>query len=293
MRSDRGTGSVGLALLMCAAACGDHSPNSTGLPSTVGMPGSVGDDGQGMTGSDTGGEMGTGGGTAPGSTGGDSDAGSGSTPGEMGGGNPSAACDSWLITYDLDGSTYRIDANMDAGDNTFMVEPDYAAGDKVGPGTFVLRFSGDATAPGEGAVQVVSYEMTTNFSILISNTALDTTAGTANEQNSVGACGVANGQLAGSEVTWTTLDGVSPEAHMQEVRTAGEISCDAVFGCDFVPVGTRDDTGTQALPTFTMNADLSGFTTSEFMAGMDTDGSTHITYVGTETSRVCEVRPSC
>lgn len=206
-----------------------------------------------------------------------------------------SACDSWLVRYEFTGGAYRVDAMNDLGDATYPLEQPHADRDKVGPGFITLRFSGDDVGPTDGSVQVVSYELVQGFTAVVADTDLVTSAGLANDLNTAGECGVADGELVGTALAWTAIAGSAPPAHLREVRTVGAVTCDGAL-CSFVPDGTlgdRDTTTTQGLGDFQFSDDLSGFTAAEFLVGSDPAGDTYLSFEGSEQSRECVQRPAC
>ncbi|MBW2457799.1 MAG: hypothetical protein JRI68_25060, partial [Deltaproteobacteria bacterium] len=156
---------------------------------------------------------GEGGSTSSGQGGGGSSSSSSSSSSSTSGAGGSA-CDTWLVTYDLTGSEFFIDALIDF---TITCQAPHNEDHNMGPGTVTLRFPDDGGAPGAGPVTIVDYQLTQNF--VTGNTLATVT--TQLETTAADACGVATGELSGSTLTW------SP-ATMQPYCRDGQVSCAGV-----------------------------------------------------------------
>lgn len=266
---------LGIALLLSAplvAACGDDGdePGTTTATGSTTPTGSTGSGGAGTGGEGQGATTGTG--TATGS----------------GTGSGGAACATWLVTYDLTGSTYEIDATMDY---TITVETPYDDNHNMGPGTMVLRFQDDGGAPAEGSVTIVDYSLRQNFVTGITGalvtTDIQTTAGP-------DPCGVATGTLTGTTVAWSPTE-ASPYCRDGQVSCQGALCGNFGSPPDDDPIVFDDDcSATLPLDDFELASDLSSFTMEAVTMSQDSNQSTYLAFVGTETSRELDpATPAC
>lgn len=221
---------------------------------------------------------GTGGGTT--STGG----GSTSTGGSGGGGS----CDSWLVTYDLTGSVFFIDALFDF---TITCETPYDADDTMGPGTMVLRFADDNGAPAPGSASIVEYSMdqlfVTGITGIMITTDLETAAGPE-------VCGVAAGALSGSTLTWNPTQ-------MDPFCQDGQVSCvGALCGTSGSPpqnqplVFDNDCSKPHPLADFTFTNGVASFTMPAVTISQSSSQTTTMAFAGTQTDIVLDTAtPGC
>lgn len=248
-----------LALTVVAsAACGDDASTNQTTSSTSST-------GSGGT---SGGGQGPGGSTSTSST-----SSSSSTSGAGG-----SACDTWLVTYDLTGSEFVIDAFIDF---TITCQAPHNEDHNMGPGTLTLRFADDAGAPAvAGPVTIVDYHMTQNFvtgnNLASVTTALETTA--------ADACGAATGELTGATLTW------SP-ATMQPYCRDGQVSCEGVAcGTMGSPPTNQplvfDNDCSEPLPldAFEFTNGVGAFTMAAVVTSQDSNQTTTMSLVGTQTT---------
>jgi len=229
--------------------------------------------------------------TATGTAAGGAATGGGSSTGTAsvgGGGVGGSACDTWLVTYDLTGSVYQIDATISF---TITVQEPYSENRNMGPGTMTLRFRDDAGTPGDGPVTIVDYSLNQNFvtgiSLATVTTELMTTAGP-------DPCGVATGTLGGTTLTW------SPTEAAPYCRD-GQVSCTGAFcGSQGSPpenqpfVFDNDCTVPLPLNEFEFTDGVAAFTMAAVVMSQDGNATTTLAFVGTETSRELDpATPGC
>jgi hypothetical protein len=227
-------------------------------------------------------------GTAGGGTGGQGTTTSTGTGTGTGSGTGGAACATWLVTYDLTGSTYLIDAMMDY---TITVQTDYDADRNMGPGTMVLRFDDDGGAPAAGPVTIVDYSLRQNFVTGITGamvtTDIQTTAGPE-------PCGVATGTLTGTTLAWSPAE-AAPYCRDGQVSCAGGL-CGSFGSPPANAPFVFDNDCTAALPLddFEFGSDVSSFTMAAVVMSQDGNQTTSLAFVGTETGRELDPStPSC
>ncbi|MBW2527017.1 MAG: hypothetical protein JRI23_22745 [Deltaproteobacteria bacterium] len=273
--------SLGLAACIIApliAACGGDdefgSPTATGSTAT----GTAGTGGSGTGGGGQGGATNTGSGTGT-ATG---------TATGTGSGSGGAACATWLVTYDLTGSTYFIDATVDY---TITVQTPYDENRNMGPGTMVLRFEDDGGAPADGPVTIVDYSLRQNFVTGITGalvtTDIMTTAGP-------DPCGVATGTLTAGALQWNPAV-ASPYCRDGQVSCAGFLCGNFGSPPENSPF-VFDDDCTEPLPlsSFVFDGGVSSFTMESVTMSQDGNQSTHLAFVGTETDRQLDpATPGC
>lgn len=247
--------------MLAAAACGDDDSGQstpTGTTATGTGSGSGGSGGSGGTGT----------GTAGGTT----------TGGGGGGTGGSGACTTWLVTYDLTGSTYFIDASL--MDFTITCQTPYDADPNMGPGSITLRFPDDGGAPGEGPVSIVEYSLVQNFVTGVPNVASVTTdlATTAGPED----CGVTQGTLSGTTLAF------SP-AEMNPYCRDGSVSCQGgLCGTSGSPpandpfVFANDCSEPFPLNDFEFTNGVADFTMAGVVVSSDANQTTTMTFVGTQ-----------
>lgn len=258
----RGVVAWTLAIALVATGCGDDEGGSGGSAPTG--TGTAGHGGSGAGGSGQGGtSTGTGG---------------------VGG----SACPTWLVTYDLTGSTYHIEALMSF---TITVQEPYSDDDKMGPGSLTLRFRDDGGSPATGSVAMVDYSLRQNFVTGISLAEVTTEL-----QTSCGPdpCGVASGTLDGSTLTWTP-----PEA--APYCRDGQVSCTGSFcGSSGSPpegqpfVFDNDCSTPLPLNAFVFDSGVGSFAMDPVQISHDQNQTTSLAFVGAEVDRQLDpATPSC
>jgi len=193
------------------------------------------------------------------------------------------------VTYDLTGSTYFIDAMQDF---TITVQEPYDQDHNMGPGTITLRFADNGGAPAGGTATVVEYSLTQSFVTGVSGLAsvttdLDTWAGPDD-------CGVAQGTLSGTTLTFNPAE-AAPYCR------DGQVSCEGVFcGSAGSPpsdqpfIFNNDCSEPLPLNAFELASDLSSFTMAAVVLSQDSNQTTSLAFVGTETDRQQDsTTPSC
>lgn len=184
-------------------------------------------------------------------------------------------CESWFIDYALEPMGFEIKGTPFGAGNE---------DNSVGPGRLRLRFSGDDSGPSGGKATIVRYEYKLRFVVSGVETNLMVAAGPE-------ACGVTQGDRAGSTLSWST-----PTVG---VHTTGAITCRASgFLCDLagypkdmpVPEDTVIDQVMQPFE-FSGTDDYSAFTMPETEVPNDDPGETYLRFSGRELSRRCVALP--
>lgn len=196
-----------------------------------------------------------------------------------------AACKSWLVTYDLTGSTFFIQSTADF---EIVLQEPYSDDLNMGPGSLVLRMPDVGGAPGAGAVTITDYTMDWNFVVGVGGIADVST----NILNTAGPeeCGVATGTLAGTDLQW------APE-EIADVCQNGEISCTGALCGQFgsppadEPEVITNQCDVQALHTFAFNADLTVFDMPVVSITDDADSQTALNFHGTRVDAVLDPNP--
>ena len=200
------------------------------------------------------------------------------------------ACKVWNVTYDLTGSHFEISGTIGGlGDQRNTCQEPYDAGDTIGPGTLVLRFGDDGGNPAEGDAAILSYEMDTYFVVETENIITVTT----DIEVSAGPelCGVANGALKGSVITWTP-------ALMRDYRSRGNVHCDgsASFcqGGGLEPGDNAEESNIDlALHDFVFSNGLSTFEMEATEIPGNASSTTTLYWTGTEIRRELVDAPAC
>jgi hypothetical protein len=185
----------------------------------------------------------------------------------------------WLVTYDLTGSTYVIDA---LADFTITVQEPYDENLNMGPGSLVLRFIGDDSQPGPGEVDLTDYSLRQNFVTGISlaevTTDIQTTIGP-NHHSPVG------GQLVDDTLTWY-FPGVDDYCRNGQVSCTGSLCGTAGSPPEGDPfVFDHDCTEPLPLNPFVFTNGVSNFTMEAVTISQDSNQTTKLSFVGTETDR--------
>jgi len=195
-------------------------------------------------------------------------------------------CSTWVMTYDLTGSRFFIDALVDF---TITLQEPYDADENMGPGTLTLRMADVGGSPSSGTVALVDYALTQDFitgnavaqvHTEIENTASDT-------------CGVATGSLDGTLLTWSPA---TISNHCQN----GQISCTGAF-CGTAgsppedePEILTDACSDQPITDFVFDAALESFEMETVVVSMDANATAAIQFTGTLLSaELDKATPSC
>lgn len=192
-------------------------------------------------------------------------------------------CNSWDVEYTLAESLRLSDTPMGKGDGVYP----------VGPGRVTLRFDDVDGQPG-GHVEMIAYEMQEHFTI--ESRALFWAAKVTTDthtRGTPGACGVAEGVLKGTTLTWT-----SP---VNGYRTDGVLTCEGTLCGKFgAPPPGRSELhigpGPVPFSSFQLSRDLHTFTMAEtFVAKTEMPKQTaHVALAGRETRRACvQVQVAC
>lgn len=196
------------------------------------------------------------------------------------------ACDVWEITYDLDGSLFRVESTINFEK---PVEAPYDGDDTVGPGTVVVRFQDVDGAPG-GTAALVSYEMSMHFLSgipVIADVQTDL-------ENSAGpdGCGLSTGPLGGTTVVWDPSAIVGHHSVGQIVCNGGGCGAGGLPNGDPVPV---DEVSDQPVNPFVFSEDLSSFTMAEILISSTErpPADSFWSFQGTEVSRELVGAPEC
>jgi hypothetical protein len=196
-------------------------------------------------------------------------------------------CASWLVTYNLDGSHFMIDATVDF--DIVLQEP-YSDAGNMGPGAMTLRFPDNNGAPGPGALAIVDYQLTQNFVTGVSGFADVTT-----DLDSAGAdvCGLSTGTLSGTTATWEVNA-------MDPVCQDGQISCSGSFcgtqgaPASDSPIVIDDECGPFTIASFEFVGDLTSFTMPATVVSSNSSQTTSMSFTGTQTAAVLDsATPSC
>ncbi len=182
-------------------------------------------------------------------------------------------CSTWVMTYDLTGSKFFIDALIDF---TITLQEPYDADENMGPGTLTLRLQDVDGAAGEGAATLVDYQLTQDF---ITGNAV-AQVHTELENAASDACGVSAGTLSEAVLTWTT------EAMADHCQN-GQISCEGAF-CGTAgsppegePEIITDDCGDQPITSFDFSPDLESFSMETVVVSTDDNATAAMQYTGT------------
>jgi hypothetical protein len=206
----------------------------------------------------------------------DSDADSDADPG---------SCQSWLVTYDLTGSVFFIEAQADF---EIVLQEPYSDDHNMGPGSIVLRMSDDGGAPGAGPAAVTEYLMDWNFVVGaagIADVATDILTTGGPEE-----CGLVSGTLAGTDLEWSADT-------FGDICQNGEISCSGPLCGQFgsppsdEPEVIADECGPQNIRAFTFSPDLSTFDMAVVSITDDGDQQTALNFHGTQVSAVLDPNP--
>ena len=261
--------------LVCVAACG--SENSEGSSGGSG-PGTGGASGAGATGGASGsngtGGTSSGGSSGVGATGGSDGSGgaTGSGGGDTGGtggagGSAGAACESYVITYDITGKFNITGTPLGLGD----------AENDIGSGELAIRFADGGNAPAPGSARLLSYRMPMNFAVATAGLTVTTNivASAAHDD-----CGRAEGTLSGTTLGWATCtygaghgtpdwtpDGAaSGPGCIRDYNSSGNVNCNdqsAVASCAQGDLqdgdNPQDETFDHPLNSFVFSEDLSSF----------------------------------
>ena len=186
----------------------------------------------------------------------------------------------WLVTYDLTGSTYVIDALVDF---TITVQEPYDDNLNMGPGMMILRFPDDDDKPGSGTIEMVEYNLRQNFV-----TGMSLAEVTTDIQTSVGPnhhVAYAHGVLDADTLTWNPAEASS-------YCRDGQVSCTgSLCGTSGSPpegdpfVFDYDCTEPLPLNPFVFTNGLSNFTMEAVTISQDSNQTTSLSFVGTETDR--------
>ncbi len=272
-------GSVALGLLSLAACSGDDESNSATTSSSSSSTTSSGSGGNTSSGAGGNTSTGSGGNTSTGT-------GSGTTSGSGGAGG--GACNSWLVTYDLTGSVFFIDALIDF---TITCKEPYSEDHNMGPGSITLRFPDDNGVPGPGAVSVVSYSLKQNFVTGISaasvTTDLNTTAGP-------DTCGVGSGQLSGGTIKWSPSE-LAPYCRDGQVSCKGVLCGTSGSPKEGQPLVFSNDCATPLpLNDFVLSQGIDKLDMTAVVVSKDSNQTTTLALKGTKTeSKLDAATPSC
>lgn len=185
----------------------------------------------------------------------------------------------WLITYDLTGSTYFIDAMIDF---TITVQEPYDDNLNMGPGMMVLRFPDDDNKPGPGYLEMTEYSLRQNFvtGMALAEVTTDLQTGVQPREE-----GAASGHLVGDTLTWNP-------PHTWTYCRDGQVSCTgSLCGTSGSPpegdpfVFDNDCTEQLPLNPFVFTNGISNFTMEAVTISQDSDQTTKLSFVGTETDR--------
>ncbi|MEO0602659.1 MAG: hypothetical protein AAF211_14550 [Myxococcota bacterium] len=119
-------------------------------------------------------------------------------------------CTTWIGTYDLTGTTFRIDSVQDFA---ITVQEPYDADENMGPGTLQVRFADAGGQAGDGPISVTSYALRWWYRVGIPAAFVETDIQAAGAD----ACGIASGTLAGETATWSPAE--------LAICRQGEVSC--------------------------------------------------------------------
>ncbi len=187
----------------------------------------------------------------------------------------------WLVTYDLTGSTYLIDAMVDF---TITVQEPYDEDLNMGPGTMTLRFLDDAGAPAPGAAAMVEYSLTQNFVMDLSMVGVSVTTdlqtGAGPDQS-----GVAQGELAAGTLTWSPAE-AAPHCRDGQVSCVGSLCGSSGLPPEGDPLVFQNDC-TEPLPLnpFVFTNGVSNFTMEAVVLAQDANQTVSLSFIGTETDR--------
>ncbi|MCO4747302.1 MAG: hypothetical protein KC912_21060 [Proteobacteria bacterium] len=196
-------------------------------------------------------------------------------------------CASWLVTYDLTGSHFMIDATADF--DIELAEP-YSDDDKMGPGTMTIRFPDSSGAPGAGAIAIVDYKLTQNFVTGISGFASVTT-----DLQSDGAdvCGITTGTVAATSATWSA-NAMDPVCQDGQISCAGSFCGTSGSPAEDSPLVINNECSPLTIASFEFAADFSTFTMPATVVSSDSNQTTSMSYQGTQTAAVLDsATPGC
>jgi len=196
-------------------------------------------------------------------------------------------CEVWEITYDLTGSEFEISGTpLKLGDQVNVVGEPYNAADRIGPGSFVLRFQDIEGAPGGQAV-MVAYRVALHFEVRTPGATVTTNLdGRAGPEG----CGLTTGVLAGTSVAWT------PSA-IVGYHSQGQILCKGAFCKQAnLPKGKPvavDEVFDQPLGEFVFNEDLTRFSMARTVVREGAKSISSWMYEGAEVGRERIDAPAC
>ena len=186
----------------------------------------------------------------------------------------------WLVTYDLTGSTYHIDALVDF---TITVQEPYDDNLNMGPGMLTLRFPDDDDKPGPGTVEMVEYNLRQNFvtgmALAEVTTDIQTSVGPSHE------VAVAHGTLDADTLTWYPAE-ATPYIRDGQVSCTGSLCGTSGSPPEGDPfVFDNDNTENLPLNPFVFTNGVSDFTMEAVIMSQDSNQTTSLSFVGIETDR--------
>ena len=195
-------------------------------------------------------------------------------------------CSTWVMTYDLTGSKFFIEALIDF--NITLEEP-YDADEIMGPGTLILRLTDDGGSAGSGPAYIVDYALTQDFvtgnAVAQVHTDLENTASDA--------CGVSTGTLTDTLLEWTT-DTMANHCQNGQISCVGAFCGTAGSPPEGDPEILTDACSDQPISSFTFDATLGTFSMETVVVSMDTNATAAMQYTGTlVSSELDTATPEC
>ena len=200
--------------------------------------------------------------------------------GNSGTGDTASCEDTWVITFDLGGSRFRVDPKSGLAQT---------AEEEIGPGTMTMRFVASGDGAQNGRVTVLEYSNTVAFSISDVDTAMETFSGP-------DACGVAIGSLESEALNWASpMEGYTSEGTV--TCNAGALIC-GIIGMEEGVAEERLTVQDLDLGEFVFDSALQSFTMDWVQVTDDSDATTFLKLEGTRSTKaneepVCEVAPAC
>ena len=197
------------------------------------------------------------------------------------GSDETASCsDTLVITFDLSGSRFRVDPKSGLAQT---------AEEEIGPGRVTLRFDAANDTVQGGAVTLLEYTNTVEFSVSDVDTAMETSAGP-------DSCGAALGSLNGTDLGWSSA--------LEDYTSEGTVTCNAgslicgIIGMEEGVAEERNTVQDLTLGEFTFDANLESFEMDWVQVTDDDDATTFLKLVGIRSTDAseqpqCEVAPDC
>jgi len=190
-------------------------------------------------------------------------------------------CAYWEVEYELSGTLKISNTTFGAGDGTHI----------AGPGKLVLRFEDVNGQPG-GNVTVVSYEMTTRFTVDAHFLGIGTTVVTdCSTRSTADVCSAVAKGLLGDDRT------IRWQGPWTGIRTDGTLTCSGTCGRFGAPPRGKSEmhkpSHTVAFGPFTFTASRTAFYMGYAVVDRTSSDTASLSISGRETRRACVCPPAC